>query len=57
MIASKAGIKTVDIGAPQLSMHSIRETMGVIDLKHYKDLFSTFLNDYSELYHKQDVLN
>lgn len=32
MIAAKAGMKTIDIGAPQLSMHSIRETCGVVDL-------------------------
>lgn len=57
MIASKAGIKTIDIGAPQLSMHSIRETMGIVDLKYYKDLFTCFFDDYSELYHKQNVLN
>ncbi|WP_369682353.1 hypothetical protein [Gracilinema caldarium] len=25
------GIKTVDIGAPLLSMHSIRETAGILD--------------------------
>ena len=35
MMAAKAGIKTIDIGAPSLSMHSIRETMGVIDLLYY----------------------
>ena len=51
MIAGKAGIKTVDIGAPQLSMHSIRETCGVIDLLYYKHLFSVFFNDYSKLSH------
>ena len=56
MIASKAGIKTVDIGAPQLSMHSIREMCGVVDLLYYKDLFSVFLNQYSELYHQQSVM-
>ena len=32
MMAAKAGIKTIDIGAPMLSMHSIRETCGVVDL-------------------------
>jgi len=57
MIASKAGMKTVDIGAPQLSMHSIRETMGIVDLKYYRDLFYAFLNEYSALYHQQNVLN
>jgi aspartyl aminopeptidase len=34
-IASSCGIKTIDIGAPQLSMHSIRETCGVVDLLYY----------------------
>ena len=55
MIASKAGMKTIDIGAPQLSMHSIRETCGVVDLLYYKFLFSCFLNDYTKLSH--DLLN
>lgn len=36
MMAAKAGLRTVDIGAPMLGMHSIRETCGVIDLFHYK---------------------
>lgn len=31
IISSKTGIKAVDIGAPQLGMHSIRETCGVLD--------------------------
>ena len=44
MIAAKAGVKTIDIGVPQLSMHSIRETCGVIDLLHYKHLFAAFFN-------------
>ena len=55
MIASKAGIKTIDIGAPQLSMHSIRETCGVVDLLYYKFLFACFLHDYAKLSH--DLLN
>ena len=33
LIASKAGIKSIDIGAPMLAMHSIRETCGVVDLQ------------------------
>ena len=51
MIAAKAGIKTIDIGAPQLSMHSIRETCGVVDLLYYKFLFATFFNKYQKLSH------
>ena len=42
MMAAKAGLKTVDIGAPMLGMHGIRETCGVIDLLYYRRLFSTF---------------
>ena len=49
MMAAKAGIKTIDIGAPQLAMHSIRETCGVIDLLYYKKLFAVFLQEYSKL--------
>lgn len=35
MMAAKCGMKTVDIGAPMLGMHSIRETCGVVDLIYY----------------------
>ena len=51
MVSAKAGIKTIDIGAPQLSMHSIRETCGVIDMVYYKQLFAAFLNEYNKLSH------
>lgn len=49
MMAAKAGLKTADIGAPMLGMHSIRETCGVIDLVYYRRLFLSFLNDYSSV--------
>ena len=49
MMAAKAGIKTVDIGAPMLGMHSIRETCGVIDLVLYRRLFESFFTQYSKL--------
>ena len=52
MMAAKAGIKTVDIGAACLSMHSIRETMGVIDLLYYQKLFAAFFTTYTELSEK-----
>jgi len=48
-MAAKSGIKTVDVGAPQLSMHSIRETCGVVDLLYYKFFFASFLNKYTKL--------
>ena len=49
MMAAKAGIKTIDIGAPQLAMHSIRETCGVVDLLYYKRLFAVFFTSYYDL--------
>lgn len=55
MIAAKAGLKTVDIGAPMLGMHSIRETCGVIDLWHYRNLFASFFENYSKA--PLDILN
>lgn len=39
LIVSKLGIKTLDIGAPMLAMHSVREMMGIMDLYYSKLLF------------------
>jgi aspartyl aminopeptidase len=33
-ISAKTGIRTVDAGMPQLSMHSVREVMGIADCKY-----------------------
>ena len=33
LISTATGIRSIDMGCPQLSMHSIRETMGVCDCK------------------------
>ncbi|XP_047311542.1 probable aspartyl aminopeptidase [Impatiens glandulifera] len=45
ILASGTGILTVDVGAPQLSMHSIREMCGVDDVKHSYELFKAFFLD------------
>ncbi|BGP36870.1 hypothetical protein JCM10449v2_000772 [Rhodotorula kratochvilovae] len=41
-LVSKIGLRTVDIGAPCLSMHSIREMAGVKDMAYLVDLFEKF---------------
>ncbi|KAI8976033.1 peptidase M18 [Pilobolus umbonatus] len=42
MLSAKLGIRTIDVGNPQLSMHSIREISGVDDVKNGVDLLRAF---------------
>ncbi len=49
MLSAKMGVRTLDLGNPQLSMHSIRETAGSHDVEHGIKLFDTFLSHYSKL--------
>lgn len=42
-------VRTVDIGLAQLSMHSIRETAGSGDVKHYIQLFKTYFEVFSQV--------
>jgi len=46
---SKIGIRTVDVGNPMLSMHSIRETAGSHDVQSAIDLFSSFFEGFRAL--------
>jgi len=49
IIASHTGIRTVDIGNPQLSMHSIRETCGVADVSHAINLLKAFYLEFTTI--------
>jgi aspartyl aminopeptidase len=48
-ISAQTGIRTVDAGMPQLSMHSCREVMGVSDLVHGLDLFRGYFQLFREI--------
>ncbi|KAI9786098.1 MAG: hypothetical protein M1816_008127 [Peltula sp. TS41687] len=49
MLSAALGTRTLDLGNPQLSMHSIRETGGVHDVHHAIRLFDGFFRHYSDL--------
>ena len=49
IISSATGIRAIDMGCPQLSMHSIREQMGVADLSHGLALFRSFFANFSDV--------
>jgi aspartyl aminopeptidase len=49
MLSAALGTRTLDMGNPQLSMHSIRETGGSEDVHHAIRLFTSFFKHYSKL--------
>jgi aspartyl aminopeptidase len=49
MLSAKMGVRTLDLGNPQLSMHSIRETGGSHDVEHAIGLFDSFFRNYGTL--------
>jgi aspartyl aminopeptidase len=49
MLSAHLGARTLDLGNPQLAMHSIRETAGTADVYHAIRLFSSFFQHYSSL--------
>ncbi|WVQ82981.1 hypothetical protein IAT38_005119 [Cryptococcus sp. DSM 104549] len=42
-------VRTVDIGLAQLSMHSIRETAGSADVRHYIQFFKTYFDGFGAI--------
>lgn len=55
ILASGVGIRTVDVGGPQLSMHSIREMCAVDDVKHSYEHFKAYFQEFSILDSKISV--
>lgn len=51
-ISANTGIRVVDAGMPQLSMHSCREMMGIADLTSGVELFNSFFNNFRSLDNK-----
>ncbi|KAJ8904667.1 hypothetical protein NDN08_001185 [Rhodosorus marinus] len=49
IIAAETGIRTVDVGMPQLAMHSCREFCAVDDFDHAIDLFKHFFHDFHKI--------
>eukprot|EP00163_Fabomonas_tropica_P016330 TRINITY_DN29337_c0_g1_i1.p1 TRINITY_DN29337_c0_g1~~TRINITY_DN29337_c0_g1_i1.p1 ORF type:complete len:499 (+),score=153.64 TRINITY_DN29337_c0_g1_i1:117-1613(+) len=47
MMSANLGIRTVDIGNPMLSMHSIREMCGTDDVTHAVNLFKHFYIEFT----------
>ena len=52
MLSSSLGARTLDLGNPQLSMHSIREAGGLYDVEYAIKLFESFFEHYAELEEK-----
>ncbi|XP_009336013.2 probable aspartyl aminopeptidase isoform X2 [Pyrus x bretschneideri] len=55
ILASGAGIRTVDCGIPQLSMHSVREICGKEDIDIAYKYFKAFYQTFSSIDRKLDV--
>jgi len=49
ILATSCGIRTVDVGVPQLSMHSIREMCGVVDVNSAFNLLANFYRDFAAM--------
>uniref|UniRef100_A0A0B7ACW1 Aspartyl aminopeptidase n=1 Tax=Arion vulgaris TaxID=1028688 RepID=A0A0B7ACW1_9EUPU len=49
ILSAKLALQTIDVGAPQFAMHSIRETGGTTDLVHAINLYGGFFHYYPEI--------
>ncbi|KAI9218805.1 peptidase M18 [Blastocladiella britannica] len=49
ILSGKLGLRTIDVGNPQLSMHSIREQAGVKDIEEAVLLFTALFKEYVKI--------
>ena len=49
IMSARTGIRTVDIGCPQLAMHSIRECCGTATVEHGIALFKAFYEEFASV--------
>jgi aspartyl aminopeptidase len=49
ILSANTGIRTIDVGIPQLGMHSIREMCGTEDVGHAINILTEFYNEFSIL--------
>ena len=54
-ISAATGVRAIDLGMPQWSMHSIRECMGTSDVSMCLDLFSFFFKEFKAVDSTLDV--
>lgn len=49
MLSSAMGVRSIDAGLPQLSMHSIRATTGSLDPGLGVNIFKSFLDNFESV--------
>lgn len=49
ILATRLGVRTVDVGLPQLSMHSCREMCGVEDVGHGIAFFTAYFKSFDKV--------
>eukprot|EP01108_Squamamoeba_japonica_P005665 TRINITY_DN455_c0_g1_i5.p3 TRINITY_DN455_c0_g1~~TRINITY_DN455_c0_g1_i5.p3 ORF type:complete len:211 (+),score=116.61 TRINITY_DN455_c0_g1_i5:913-1545(+) len=57
ILSSRTGIRTVDLGCPQLAMHSIRECCGTTTVGQGVALYRAFFNEFSDVDAELQAMN
>lgn len=51
IMATRLGVKSIDVGAPMIAMHSIKEMAGVLDIHDYLRMFTGFFKHFESINH------